>query len=219
MTRWIGLCRRVGVTFRDREDAGRRLGERLRAERLDDPVVLGLPRGGVAVAAAVAKALGAPLDIVVARKLGVPWQPELAFGAIAPGVVVLRQDVIQATGIGRAQTDAVIERETARLDDLARAYRGDRPPIALDGRTAVIVDDGLATGATATAAARSVRRARPAQLLVAVPVCAHDTAVALGREVDAVVCLRDIVDFRAVGLHYVDFGQVGDAEVRALLGR
>jgi putative phosphoribosyl transferase len=207
------------VMFGDRMDAGRSLGERLREERLEDPVVLGLPRGGVAVAAGVAEALGAPVDIVVVRKLGVPWQPELAFGAVAPGVVALREDVIAAAGLQRAEIEAAAARESAKLEELASTYRGDVPPIPLRGRTAVIVDDGLATGATATAAARSVRREDPARVVVAVPVCAAQTATALRREVDSVVCLGEYSDFHAVGQYYEDFASVPDAEVRELIAR
>lgn len=207
------------MTFPDRQEAGRALGERLREARLDAPVVLGLPRGGVVVAAAVAEALGAPLDIVVARKLGVPWQPELAFGAVAPGVVVLREDVVAAAGLGPADIDAAAARESAKLGDLARAYRGDVPAVELRGRCAVVVDDGLATGATATAAARSVRARAPARIVVAVPVCAGETARDLRREVDEVICLGEYRDFHAVGLYYDEFGSVPDATVRDLLAR
>jgi putative phosphoribosyl transferase len=205
--------------FRDRVDAGRSLGERLREEQLDDPVVLGLPRGGVAVAAGVADALGTALDIMVVRKLGVPWQPELAFGAVAPGVVALREDVIAAAGLQRPEIEAAAAREAAKLEELARTYRGDAPPDSLHGRTAVVVDDGLATGATATAAARSVRREDPKRVIVAVPVCAAQTASALRREVDSVVCLGEYSDFHAVGQYYEDFASVPDAEVRELIER
>jgi putative phosphoribosyl transferase len=205
--------------FRDRVEAGRLLGARLRGRLLDDPVVLGLPRGGVVVAAEVAEALGAPLDIVVARKLGVPWQPELAFGAVAPGAVALRDDVIAATGLERAVVDAAAARESAMLPELARRYRGDTPPVTLRGRTVVIVDDGLATGATATAAARSVRGEDPKRLVVAVPVCAAQTATGLRREVDEVICLGEYDDFHAVGMYYDDFAAVSDATVRELLAR
>lgn len=207
------------MTFPDRQEAGRALGERLREARLDDPIVLGLPRGGVVVAAAVAEALGAPLDIVVARKLGVPWQPELAFGAVAPGVVVLREDVVAAAGLEPADIDAAAARESAKLDDLARAYRGDVPAVELRGRCAIVVDDGLATGATATAAVRSVRAREPARIVVAVPVCAAETARDLRREVDEVICLGEYRDFHAVGLYYDEFGSVADATVRDLLAR
>ena len=202
------------MRFRDRVEAGRQLGARIRDERLADPVVLGLPRGGVIVAAEVADALGAPLDIVVARKLGVPWQPELAFGAVAPGTVVLRDDVIAAAGIRRADIAVAAARESARLDELARLYRGNARPVPLRGRTVVIVDDGLATGATATAALRSVRREDPRRVTVAVPVCAAQIAAELRREVDDVICLNEYDDFHSVGMYYEDFAPVPDAGVR-----
>jgi putative phosphoribosyl transferase len=182
-------------------------------------VVLGLPRGGVVVAGEVAAALGAPLDIVVARKLGVPWQPELAFGAVAPGAVALREDVIAGTGLARADVEAAAARESALLPELARRYRGDARPVPLRGRTAVIVDDGLATGATATAAVRSVRLAEPKQLIVAVPVCAAPTATELRREADSVICLGEYHDFHAVGMYYDDFAAVPDTAVRELIAR
>ena len=214
------MLRRDGrVTFRDRLEAGRLLGERLREERLERPVVLGLPRGGVVVAAGVAEVLDVPLDIVVVRKLGVPWQPELAFGAVAPGVVVLRDDVVGAAGLDRGAIAAAAERESSRLAELAERYRAGLPPIPLRGAAAIIVDDGLATGATATAAVRSVRREEPARIIVAVPVCAAETAETLRTEVDGVVCLGEYRDFHAVGFYYADFGQTSDHEVRDLLRR
>lgn len=213
------LRRSDRVTFRDREEAGRSLGERLYLAKLDDPVVVGLPRGGVVVAAAVAEALAAPLDIVVARKLGVPWQPELAFGAVAPGVVVLRDDVVAAAGLGPREIEEAAARESAKLDELARAYRGGAPAVELRGRTAIVVDDGLATGATATAAVRSVRTQEPARIVVAVPVCAAETARELRREVDDLICLGEYRDFHAVGLYYDEFGSVPDDTVRELIAR
>jgi len=207
------------MRFTDRVEAGRLLGERLRDAGLDDPVVLGLPRGGVVIAAEVAEALGAPLDVLVARKLGVPWQPELAFGAVAPGVVALRDDVVAAAGLQRADIEAAAARESAKLATLAARYRGDAPPIALRGRTAVIVDDGLATGATAMAAVRSVKQDEPQQVIVAVPVCAAPTATELRREVDAVVCLGEYDDFHAVGMYYDDFASIDDDQVRELIAQ
>lgn len=207
------------MMFRDRIQAGRSLGERLREDQLDDPVVLGLPRGGVIVASEVAETLGAPLDIIVARKLGVPWQPELAFGAVAPGVVVLRDDVARAAGLDARTVEAAAERESAKLEDLARRYRDGAAAVPLRGRTAILVDDGLATGATATAAARSVKAQGPSRVIVAVPVCARETADLLRGEVAEVICLGELDQFRAVGLHYQDFGQVEDDAVRARIAK
>jgi len=207
------------VIFRDRAEAGRALGRRLADERLEDPVVLGLPRGGVVVAAEVADALDAPLDVAVARKLGVPWQPELAFGAVAQGVVALREDVIAAARLDRELIDDAAARESAKLAELAERHRGGLPPVPVRGRTAIIVDDGLATGATATAAVRSVRGHEPKRLVVAVPVCAAQTANELRTEVDDVFCLGEYRDFHSVGLYYEDFASVSDEEVRLLIAR
>ena len=203
--------------FRDRTEAGRLLGERLRVGRFVDAVVLGLPRGGVAVAAEVGRALDAQLDIVVARKLGVPWQPELAFGAVAPGVVVLQHDVLDAIGLEQDEIDLAATRELARLGPLTERYRGEAPAVLLADRTVIIVDDGLATGATATAAARSVRQHGPRRVIVAVPVGAGPTVAALRAEVDDVVCLIVPDAFHAVGLYYDDFAPVRDEEVCELL--
>ena len=205
--------------FRDRAEAGRALGRRLQEQRFDDPVILGLPRGGVVVAAEVAAVLAAPLDVLVARKLGVPRQPELAFGAVAPGIVALRDDVVAAAGITDAQIDDAAARESAKLDELAERYRDGSAPVPVRGRTAVIVDDGLATGATATAAARSIRSDRPARVIVAVPVCASQTASELRSEVDMVICLGEYESFHAVGMYYQDFASVSDEEVRRLVAR
>jgi predicted phosphoribosyltransferase len=207
------------MMFRDRAEAGRALGRRLQEQQLEDPVILGLPRGGVVVAAEVAEQLGAQLDVLVARKLGVPRQPELAFGAVAPGIVALRDDVVAAAGITQTQIDEASTRESAKLAELADRYRGGNAPVPVRGRTAVIVDDGLATGATATAAARSIRRADPARVIVAVPVCAAQTADELRQEVDLVVCLGEYDSFRAVGMYYEDFASVSDEEVRRLIAR
>ena len=219
MDRAWSVRRSEGMRFTDRVEAGRLLGQRLRDARLDDPVVLGLPRGGVVVAAEVAEALAAPLDVLVARKLGVPWQPELAFGAVAPGVVALRDDVVAVAHLRRSDIEAAAARESAKLAALAARYRGDAPRVALRGRTVVIVDDGLATGATATAAARSVKQDEPKRVIVAVPVCAAPTAIELRREVDTVVCLGEYGDFRAVGMYYEDFGSIDDEQVRELIAQ
>jgi predicted phosphoribosyltransferase len=202
--------------FADRSDAGRQLAARL-AGRYEDPVILGLPRGGVAVAYEVARALDAPLDVIVARKLGAPQQPELAIGAIAPGASVLRHDIIDALGISAAEIARITERERARAADLERRFRGGRTPVEIGGRTAIVVDDGLATGATATAAVRAVRARGPARVVLAVPVAAPESARYLEREADEVVALAQPAGFRAVGLHYASFPQLTDEEVEAML--
>jgi erythromycin esterase-like protein/predicted phosphoribosyltransferase len=205
--------------FRDRADAGRRLAERLReyAGR-DDVIVLALPRGGVPVAAEVARALGAPLDVFVVRKLGAPGHGELAIGAIATGGIrVLNTALIERLDLP-AETiegiDAIERRELERRD---RAYRGDRPPPELAGRTVILVDDGLATGASMLAAAAAVREDDPARVVVAVPVADPQVCDALRRHADEVICLRTPQPLRAVGAWYEDFAQVTDDEVRRLL--
>lgn len=202
--------------FRDRADAGRQLAERLRHVS-DRPVVLGLPRGGVAVAFEVAKALDAPLDVIVARKLGAPQQPELAIGAIAPGASVLRNDLVEVLGISDDEIARITARERARAAELERLFRHGRNAPDLHGRTAIVVDDGLATGATATAAVRSVRARGPARVVLAVPVAAPESARDLEQEADEVVTVIRPDDFRAVGLWYESFPQLSDDEVEAML--
>lgn len=203
--------------FRNRTDAGRRLGEHLAAWRGPDVVVLGLPRGGVPVAAEVATALGAPLDIVIVRKLGIPYQPEVAMGAIGEGEVrVLDEALVARAGVTAAEVDAVERRERATLDARVERFRAGRERLDLTGRTAIIVDDGIATGATATAAARVARQLGAARVVVAVPVGGSD---APGRidGADEVICLLQPPGFHAVGPYYQDFRQTSDDEVSALL--
>jgi predicted phosphoribosyltransferase len=210
--------------FRDRAQAGRRLAERLLQWQwlaaAPDLVVLGLPRGGVPVAAEVADELLAPLDVFLVRKLGVPGHEELAMGAIAPGGVrVLNDDVIASLGIDQAMIEEVAGQEAAELDRRLRAYRDDRPPLSLTGRTVVLVDDGLATGASMRAAVRAIRAAVPANLVVAVPVGAESTCSSLTEVADRVLCLETPEPFHAVGSWYEDFSQTTDDEVRRLLAR
>lgn len=208
-----------GPLYRDRVDAGRRLGERLATTyRGADVVVLGLPRGGVPLAWEVAKALQAPLDVIVVRKLGVPGHGELAMGAIAGGGGrALNDDVLAAIGLSHADVERVERYERVELHRRERAYRGDRPFPPLAGRTVLLVDDGLATGATMRAAVASVRQHGPAAVVVAVPVASHEAVEALRGEVDAVVCLATPAAFFAVGQWYEEFGQTSDDEVQELL--
>jgi len=203
--------------FVDRRQAGRVLAQKLGRYRERDVVVLGLPRGGVPVAFEVAQALAAPLDVFVVRKLGMPGHEEFAMGAIATGGVMVMNPDLREFHVPEAALEAVVARERAELDRRERLYRGDRPPLALEGKTVIIVDDGLATGSTMLAAATAVKGANPKAVVVAVPVAASETCQALQSHVDDVVCATTPEPFRAVGLWYRDFAQVDDAEVHALL--
>jgi len=204
--------------FRDRRDAGRLLAARLGALRPERPVVVGLPRGGVPVAAEVAEFLGAPLDVIVVRKLGVPFQPELGMGAIGEGGVrVLNDEVVRLTGVGPAEIAEVEARERVEIERRARRFRGDRPAVELDGRTVVVVDDGIATGGTARAALEVVRAHGARTVVLAVPVAPPDTLAALSDLADEVVCLESPAGFNAVGQWYQDFTQTSDNEVVRLL--
>jgi putative phosphoribosyl transferase len=207
--------------FHDRRDAGRRLATRLVASTGDPrAIVLALPRGGVPVAYEVARALQAPLDLLLVRKLGVPGQEELALGALAlGGEPVLNEDVVEEARLSAQEIAAIAARERAELARRSRLYRDERPPLELRGRVAILVDDGLATGATMRAAARAVRRQEPARLVIAVPVGAPETCAGLRGEADEVICDRMPTPFYAVGLWYDDFTQTTDAEVRELLAR
>lgn len=208
--------------FADRAQAGAALAGRLASYAgRADVVVLALPRGGVPVAAPVAAALRAPLDVLVVRKLGLPGQPELAMGALA-GIggevdAVLNDRVLDAARVPVADLEAVREAELVELRRREAAFRRDLPALPVADRTVVVVDDGAATGATVRAASVALRRHRPARVVVALPVCPPDTAAVLAREVDELVCLRVPASFRAVGLEYADFDPPPDAEVVALL--
>ena len=207
--------------YRNRTEAGRALADLLKkyANR-DDVIVLALPRGGVPVAAEVAAALKAPLDVFLVRKLGVPGHEELAMGAIASGGIrVLNRDVLVPLGLGLEVVDRAAAREAQEIERRERAYRGDRPAARLGGRTVILIDDGLATGATMRAAAHAIRAQRPARLVVAVPVAAKSTCDEFRQEVDEVVCGLTPEPFYAVGLWYDDFSQTTDDEVRTLLAR
>jgi putative phosphoribosyl transferase len=204
--------------FRDRREAGELLAERLRRFAASDPIVLGLPRGGVPVAAEVARALGAPLDVLVVRKLGCPWQPELAVGAIGEGGIRIVEDrVVAEVGLDAAELEHLTTREGQELERRVRRFRGDRPPFDLQGRTVIVVDDGIATGATARAGLEIARRRGAATVVLAVPVAPPTTVRELERIADEVVCLHQPAAFWAVGQFYADFSQTPDAEVARLL--
>lgn len=208
--------------FADRADAGRRLAALLVAGAPSDPVVVGLPRGGVPVAAEVARALDAPLDVLIVRKVGVPRQPELAMGAVGEeGAVVRNLDVMRAAGVDEQTLRAAERRERTEVERRAELFRGARPPEPLAGRTAVIVDDGIATGATVRAACAIARARGAAKIAVAVPVAPPEVLAELRAgahpDADEVVCLEAPDDFMAVGMHYVDFRQTADEEVIRIL--
>jgi putative phosphoribosyl transferase len=205
--------------FADRQSAGRELARALRPlVENGDVLVLGLPRGGVPVAAEVAAELGAELDVFVVRKLGLPRQPELAMGAVATGGVrVLNRNVLEEAGVPEDVLDEVTRRESAEVGARERRYRGDRPPARLAGRTVVLVDDGLATGATMRAAVEAARLQAPARLIVAVPVAPRETVAALERSDVEVVALHRPEPFLAVGIWYADFTPTTDDEVTSLL--
>jgi putative phosphoribosyl transferase len=205
--------------FDDRRDAGRRLAEQLLPLANEAPVVVGLPRGGVPVAGEVAMALGAPLEILAVRKLGAPHNPEYGIGAITEdGTRVFDPEALAVLGIDNRTLESIIAEETAELRRRVAAYRGDRAPIPLDRRTVVVVDDGVATGVTDTAALRAIRRHRPRRLILAVPVCPPDSLARLHGEADDIVCLAAPARLHGVGQWYRDFSQVSDHEVVAALG-
>jgi len=203
--------------FRDRIVAGRMLGAELAGRGLADPVVLGLPRGGVPVAAEVARALGAPLDVLVVRKVGAPFQPELAVGAVAEGVTALSEELIAQLGIRRVDVEAIAEAERGEVARRTERFRRAAPRLDLRGKTAVIVDDGIATGATARAAAEVARKLGAAKVVEAAPVSSLEARRSLRGLADEVVALDYPEPFMAVGCWYDDFRQTTDEEVVQLL--
>lgn len=201
--------------LRDRAEAGRELASALEElGPLTDPLVLALPRGGVPVGAEVSRALDAPLDVLVVRKLGLPSQPELAMGAITSGSIrVLNPDVVEALGLPEDVIDQVTEREGRELERRERAYRGDAPPADVEGRSVILVDDGVATGSTMSAAIAALRQRNPREVIVAVPIAPIETCARLRREADRVVCLHTPEPFLAIGLWYREFTQLADEDV------
>jgi putative phosphoribosyl transferase len=208
------------MCFADRQDAGRRLATALTHYRGEDVVIFALPRGGVPVAAPIAQALHAPLTLALVRKIGVPDQPEVAMGAIADvgaSVLVRNDDVIAAAGVSENAFAHVREQETRELERRRKIYLAGRPHIAAHDKIAIVVDDGVATGATTRAALRAVRALAPKRLALATPIGPLDTLAALQNEADEIICLYPRKDFAAIGVFYDDFSQVSDEEVIALL--
>lgn len=210
------------MLFQNRTDAGRKLAQALTKYKARHPLVLALPRGGVPVAAEVAAALEAPLDLVLVRKIGVPYQPELAMGAVTDGeqpAVVRNSEIIDLCGVSEQQFDAVCKKELAEIERRRSRYLGDRARSDVTGQVAIIIDDGIATGATTLAAIKAVRNRKPSELVLAVPVAPLDTVKKLHAEVDAIVCLDTPEDLGAIGYFYRDFRQIDDEEVIATLKR
>jgi putative phosphoribosyl transferase len=202
--------------FADRQAAGRELANELRKRHFVDPVVLTLPRGGVPVAVEIAKALNAPLDLVLVRKIGVPFQPELAAAAVVDGgepEIVINEDVISLATLDRDYIDREAKRELAEIERRRQVYLGERPRVPLEGRTLIVVDDGIATGASVRAALKALSRRGPRALILAVPVAPADTVKALRAEVDDLICLATPEPFFAISIHYLDFRQLSDEEV------
>ena len=210
------------MTFRDRSDAGRRLAKALSAYRGRNAVVLALPRGGVPVAAEVAEALDAPLDLILVRKIGVPSQPELAMGAVVDGaapIIVRNQEVIELSGTTADEFEAVCAKELAEIERRRKLYLGERTRAPITGQVTIVVDDGIATGATTRAALKAIRNRKPKELVLAIPVAPPDTIERLRGEVDALICLETPESFGAIGYFYRDFRQVSDEEVVQILKR
>jgi predicted phosphoribosyltransferase len=212
------------VPFRDRKDAGQKLAAALAKykDQGDRAVVLALPRGGVPVAAEVAAVLDAPLDLILVRKIGVPMQPELAMGAVVDGaapVVVRNEDIVRLVGIDEAEFKAVCDRELAEIERRRKRYVGDRPHPEVAGRIAIVIDDGIATGATTRAALRATRARKPKRLVLAVPVAPTQSLEELRGEADEIVCIEDYEPFGAIGYFYSDFRQISDEEVIETLAR
>ena len=210
------------MPFRSRAEAGQKLAIALAGYRDKNPIILALPRGGVPVAAEIASALGAPLDLILVRKIGVPFEPELAMGAVVDGgtpLVVRNEDVLRQAGISESDFRTVCAAETREIERRRRRYLGARDRAAVAGCTAIVVDDGIATGATTRAALRATRLRNPQRLILAVPVAPSDSLAGLRREADEVLCLEDYPFFGAIGCYYSDFRQVTDEEVVEFLKR
>ena len=210
------------MSFTDRSEAGKKLAGALQRYEGQNPVILALPRGGVPVAAEVASALDAPLGLVLVRKIGVPWQPELAMGAVVDGaapIIVRNDDVIRGLAIDEAEFKHICDQELAEIESRRRRYLGDRPPIDVKDRVTIVIDDGIATGATIRAALRATRMRAPKALVLAVPVASTEALAEVGKEADDVICLEEHEFLGAIGLYYSDFRQTSDEEVIEAMAR
>ena len=210
------------MLFQDRSDAGRKLAYALRKYRNRLPVILALPRGGVSVAAEVAESLDAPFDLLLVRKIGVPSQPELAMGAVVDGaepIIVRNEDIIELADVTEQEFDEACREELAEIERRRVRYLADRDRTEINGQVAIVIDDGIATGATTRAALMALRKRAPRELVLAVPVAPLDSVEWLHSEVDAIVCLETPIEFGAIGFYYNDFHQVSDDEVIATLKR
>ena len=210
------------MPFENRSEAGQKLARALSNYKGQHPVILALPRGGVPVAAEVAAGLGAPLDLILVRKIGVPFQPELAMGAVVDGgapIIVRNEDVIRGADIDEKQFKAVCDSELAEIERRRQRYLGSRKRVSVAGRTTIVIDDGIATGATTRAALRATRVRNPKKLVLAVPVAPSESIVTMREEADEVICLEDHEFFEAIGDYYRDFRQVSDEEVIEILAR
>jgi predicted phosphoribosyltransferase len=218
MINFLNVYNQQPFVFRDRTDAGRRLAEELQKYVQDNPIVLALPRGGVPVGYEISKALGIPMDVIVARKIGAPSNPELGIGAISEeDVMILDQPTIRLLGFTDGEIKYITGLEQQELKRRIELYRNNKPLPPLHNRTVILVDDGLATGVTAKAAIKSLLKLRPKKLVYAVPVCAQDTAEAIRHYVDEFICLYSPYELSAIGLYYQDFDQVTDKEVTDIL--
>ena len=206
--------------FKNREAAGKALAEAVAAKSLPDPVVLALPRGGVPVATEVARVLNAPLDLVMVRKIGVPWQPELAAAAVIDGKdaqIVLNEEVCAEANLSQSYIDEMAKNELEEIERRAKLYLKDRPRAPIAGRSAIVVDDGIATGTTIRAVIRALRLKKPKSILLAVPVAPKEAIAALRAETDGIICLETPEPFYGISLHYADFHQISDEEVIRIL--
>jgi len=210
------------MSFSDRSEAGKKLAKALQRYQRQHPVILALPRGGVPVAAEVATALNAPLGLVLVRKIGVPWRPELAMGAVVDGaapIIVRNDDVIRDLAIDEAEFERVRDRELAEIESRRRRYLGELPPIDIKDRVTIVIDDGIATGATIRAALRATRMRAPKRLVLAVPVASTEALAEVGQEADDAVCLEPHEFLGAIGFYYSDFRQTYDEEVVEAIAR